>query len=380
MLAVVKAPPRPFEYMAWAQRVPSGARWNLSASGMEDTTAQLGDDSPWSGGLTIAAEARRDQRDLALDELGRRLASRYGVAREQVVPTLGASQAITHALLTVVRPGDHVIVERPTYEALHRVPELLGASVSRLERTYDDGWAVSPERLAKLLTPRTRAVVLSNLHNPSGVGIPAKVLAEVCGLAARVGALVLVDEVYLDFCFDLSDPGDWRPAALVADNAVSWSSATKCFGFSAIRCGWLVTRQPEVARALRTTADYLHVYPPVTSARIGALVLRQAEPLTARANRIAAEGREVVDGWLRSERRVAWVPPTAGITGALRLPDLLDDVAFADHLRQAYDTQVVPGSLFECPGFVRLSYGLAPAPLREALDHMSSALDDMRSR
>jgi aspartate/methionine/tyrosine aminotransferase len=375
MRPAVKAPLRPFEYMAWAQSVPMSARYDLTGSGVADVVLSESDVESWLGELRMDEQCRRDLREGIIDEYIDSVATRYGVDASNVTPTLGASLAITHVLMALVRAGDHVVVERPTYEALHRVPEIFGASVSRLERKYDESWAIVPDRLAKLLTPRTRAVVLTNLHNPSGVAIDADTLHAVAELTERVGAVVLVDEVYLDFCWDLSGP--IRPACLVAPNAVSWSSGTKCFGFSALRSGWIVTCDPEIARALRATADYLHVYVPMATAKVGARVVERSSDLTARARAIAREGRGIVERWLQSEKRVAWIPPADGLSGCVRLPELLQDTAFCEHLRSRYETQVVPGSMFEAPGFVRLSFGLDAQKLEQGLANFSAALDDL---
>jgi aspartate/methionine/tyrosine aminotransferase len=351
------------------------ARYDLTESGVADVVLSESDVESWLGELRMDEQCRRDIREEMIDEYIDSVATRYGVDASSVTPTLGASLAITHVLMALVRAGDHVIVERPTYEALHRVPEIFGASVSRLERKYDEGWAVVPDRLAKLLTPRTRAVILTNLHNPSGVAIDADTLLAVAELTERVGAMVLVDEVYLDFCWDPS--GSARPACLVAPNAVSWSSSTKCFGFSALRSGWIVTCDSEAARALRAAADYLHVYVPAATAKVGSRVLERSAALTERARAIAREGRKIVDRWLQSEKRVAWIPPADGLSGCVRLPELLQDLPFCEHLRSRYETQVVPGSMFEAPGFVRLSYGLDAQRLDQGLANFSAALDDL---
>jgi aspartate/methionine/tyrosine aminotransferase len=363
--------------MAWAQSVPHGARFDLTLSGVRDVADDPVEDARWAEALDIPSVCRRDHRDRHEGAFRREVASRYGVEPEHVTLTLGASQAITQALFALVRAGDHVIVERPTYEALHRVPDLMGVSVSRLERKLDEGWATVPDRLAQLLTPRTRAVILTNLHNPSGVAMRATELETIAEMAARVGAIVLVDEVYLDFAFDPGAKHPWRPACLVADNAVSWSSTTKCFGFSALRAGWIVTRDPEVAKTMRAASHYFHVDFPLPTAALAARVLREAPALTARADRAIIQGRRVIDRWLAGEGRVAWVPPDAGQTGFIRLPELMDDVAFCAHLRERYETQVVPGSMFEAKGFVRVSFGGAPEELEEALGFFSAALDDL---
>ena len=363
--------------MTWAMSVPNGARYDLTCSGMTDTTEDATQQEQWSESLQVTEIAQRAQAVDALEAFARAVALRYGVERDRVCITIGASLAITQVLIALVRAGDHVIVERPTYEALHRTPEILGARVSRLERKFEDGWSVVPERLAQLLTPRTRAVILSNLHNPSGTAIDAATLLQVADLAARVGAMVLVDEVYLDYGFSSAADATIKPACLVARNGISWSSTTKAFGFSALRAGWIIAADPDAAKAIRSASAYLHVRPPVASAMVGKRVLERADALQARAAAVGSAGREIVERWLQSESRVEWVPPAFGLTGVLRLPTWLPDAQFADHLRQRYDTQIVPGTLFEAPGTLRLSFGLPPEDLERALANVSAALDDL---
>jgi aspartate/methionine/tyrosine aminotransferase len=332
----------------------------------------------WDPQLSLADLCRRDQRAEVHADFLRTISTRYGVAPECVVPTLGASQAIPQVLFALARPGDHVIVERPTYEPLHRVPEMLGLSVSRLERKFEEGWSPLPDRLARLLTPKTRAVILSNLHNPSGVGTRTETLVAIGEMAARVGAVVLVDEVYLDFAFASSgETRPWRPAAVAIENGVSWSSATKCLGFAALRAGWVVTRDVELAQALRSSSLYFHVDPPLASLALATRVLRHAAELAARAERAIAPARTTIDRWIAGEPRVTWIAPSAGQTALIRLPDLMQDLAFTQHLRERYDTQVVPGAMFEAPGFVRLSFNLPVDQLEQALANFSAALDDL---
>lgn len=380
----MKAALRGLEYLPWAKSVERSARLNLTGSGVADTVRPWSSDSEaqallgsWSDSLNVADLCRRDVRQTAREEFIATVAARYGVDAARVTPTLGASLAITHVLMALLRPGDQVIVERPTYEPLHRVPEMLGASVSRLERDGNDGWAVNPDRLARLLTSRTRAVILSNLHNPSGVALNKDTLLEVTELAARVGALVLVDEVYLDYDFPPHAEASIQPACRVATNCISWSSSTKCFGFSALRAGWIVAGSESTAKLIRTATDYLHVDEPVSTLLLGTRVLRESERLTAWARRVSSAGQAIVERWLEQETRVSWVSPHAGLSGCIRLPDLMNDAPFVEHLRARYDTQVVPGSFFEAPGFVRLSFGVEPAELEEALANFSAALDDL---
>ncbi|PRQ04148.1 Capreomycidine synthase [Enhygromyxa salina] len=360
--------------------MPTDARWDLTASGVPDSCGPASLSPEWEldSGLTLAELSRRDNRQALTEAFVGAVAERYGLAPECVVPTLGASQAITQVLFTLARPGDHVIVERPTYEPLHRVPEMLGLSVSRLERMVDERWEPLPDRLARLLTPKTRAVILSSLHNPSGVAVETSTLEAIGEMAARVGAVVLVDEVYLDFAFDPSgETHPWRPACVAIPNGISWSSSTKAFGFSALRAGWVVTRDLEAAQALRSASHYFHVDPPLASLAVATQVVRGADELASRATSTIEQARAVMDRWLADEPRVGWVPPSAGQTGLVRLPELTADLDFARHLRERYGTQVVPGTMFEAPGSVRVSFNLPLDQLEQALATFSAALDDL---
>ncbi len=360
MRAIVQVPLRPLEAASWASSVVPGARYDLSRRTLDD-----------DGEQTLATW------DEAQAALVQTLATRYGVDPIQVALTPGAGQAIVHALIAMLRPGDHVVVERPTYEPLHRVPEMLGASVSRIDRRIEDGWQLVPERLAKVLTPRTRAVVLTNLHSPSGVACSARTLLEIASLAARVGAMVLVDEVQLDYAFDIDPAAACRPACLVADNAISFSSTSKGLGMPELRVGWLVSRDPDAARGLRIAADYLHTRMPAATARVATHALRHPDAFTTRATSLAAGGRRVLERWALGEPRIEWVAPRAGLHTLVRLPAGVSDLNFAAHLRGRYETQVIPGSVFEAPHCVRLSFAATPPVLEQGLANFSAALDDL---
>jgi aspartate/methionine/tyrosine aminotransferase len=370
---------RPIEYIGWAQADDGGARWDLTASGVPDTCSPS-HSPPWdrfADELSLTDLSRRDLRPQITASFLQAVAQRYGVAPECVIPTLGASQAIIQVLFSIARPGDHVIVERPTFEPLHRVPEMLGLSVSRLERKLEERWEPLPDRLARLLTPKTRAVILSSLHNPSGVAVDAATLSAIGEMAARVGAMVLVDEVYLDFAFDPSgEAHSWRPACVTLDNGVSWSSTTKAFGFAALRAGWVVSRDRDFAQGCRSASHYFHVDPPLASLALATRVLQHAKQLTDQVNSTIAVARAVIDAWLAAETRVGWVAPSAGQTGLIRLPALTADLEFARHLLDRYGTRVVPGTMFEAPGTVRVSFNLPSPELEQALATISAALDD----
>ena len=110
------------------------------------------------------------------------------------------------AMAATFEAGDEVLIERPTYELLVSTAQYLGAEVRYFDRRFEEGFRVSPDQVAKHISSRTRLIVLTNLHNPSGAYTDRETLLAVGEIARQNGARVLVDEVYLELFFDNRPP------------------------------------------------------------------------------------------------------------------------------------------------------------------------------
>src|SRR5262249_33243340 len=196
---------RDLEYIAWAKSQPPVAI-NLARGGVEPCPV-------WMLRVRAADLVVSLPVKYGYQPLREAIASRYGVAASQVFPLSGgtsfANWVAALALLDGSGFGAEVIVERPTYEPLLRIPQALGHRVRRLDRRFDDGYAIDPDRFASLVTARTRLAIVTNLHNPSGARIPEAALRAMAALLARVKGFLLVDEVYLECLFGS------RPASCV---------------------------------------------------------------------------------------------------------------------------------------------------------------------
>ena len=185
---------RKIVYMEWVKTRPP-ARYEIGGSGVIPV------------GIEELPEARES---LAINDfnlygykpLVQALAGRYELKPEQVVTTQGTSMANYLAIAAVVKAGDEVLVEDPAYEPLLDIPEMLGCKVERFKRRFSEGYQLNLDELAKRVSKRTKLIVLTNLHNPSGALASNEVLAEVGVIAQKAGAYVLVDEVYMDFLFE----------------------------------------------------------------------------------------------------------------------------------------------------------------------------------
>src|SRR5436305_14526168 len=159
------------DYMHWS-KTQSRARFNLATSGVAsfplrelpvelDTLEINGYDGY---GYPLLQEA---------------IAAHHGVDPECVMESAGTSMANHLAMAAILEPGDEVLIEHPAYGPILDIAQYLRANVKRFPRTEGNGWAVDPEAIRHYVTPRTRLIVITNLHNPTSVLTPDWVLTEI---------------------------------------------------------------------------------------------------------------------------------------------------------------------------------------------------------
>ncbi len=354
-------------YLEWCRRYMGTVRFDLARSNIK----ALGrDEFPFDA----------SQVELALhDETGRpelrkAIASRYGVPPERVFVCSGATMGIYLATAAVVSAGDEVLVEHPHYEPLSKVPLHLGASVKRIDRSFDRKWRIDPGELELNLGPRSRALLLTNLHNPSGAAIPSGEMAELGRLAAARNATVICSEVYLEN----ASVGGLAPAVTLGRNLVSIGSFSKVWGLGGLRIGWIVGPEAVMSRVAEIQ-DYVMGGHSAASQSLALLAFSRADSILARCRRIVQANAAVLADWMKEHPALSWVPPEGGTVALVRLPKGVDAQDLSDRLRAKHSVLVVPGDAFGLPGFLRIALGVDEEILREGLKHLGPALEQRSS-
>src|SRR5437763_8059541 len=224
------------DYIHWS-KTQSRARFNLATSGVAPFPLRE---------LPVHLETLEinGYDDYAHPPLQEAVAAHHGVDPDCVVESAGTSMANHLALAAIIEPGGEVLIEHPAYGPILDVARYLHADVKRFQRTEETGWAVDPKAVRDCIAPRTRLIVITNLHNPTSALTPDWVLREIGDIASSIGALVLVDEVYLDAVYQRTP----RTSFHLGPEFVVTSSLTKVYGVSGLRCGWILAR-PDPAAA-----------------------------------------------------------------------------------------------------------------------------------
>lgn len=361
-------------YMEWA-KTRSHAKFNLATSGL--IGVPLAEFPLRLDELAITAPGA-----YGYAPLQQRLAQHAGVSEECIVAATGTSMANHLAMAALLEPGDEVLLEQPAYGPLLDVAEYLGARVKRLPRRFESGFAIDLEELQRVITSATRLIVLTNLHNPSGALISAESLLAIGKLAHRVGARVLVDEVYLEMLFGQAAPFSFPMGKSIAPQNenpfIVTSSLTKVYGLSGLRCGWILAA-PELAQRMWLLNDLFGAVAAHPAERLSVMALDHLEQFRERARALLAANRALLDAFLDSRHDLECFRPPAGTVVFPRLAQG-DPHAFLKLLREEYETTVVPGEFFEMPQHFRIGIGCDTATLRAGLERLSAALDEFAKK
>jgi aspartate/methionine/tyrosine aminotransferase len=298
------------------------------------------------------------------------IARKSGVDPDCVVTAAGCSFANYLAMAALLEPGDEVLIEHPAYALLPDAARYIGAQVKRFARREEDGYTLRPSAIRAALTPRTRLIAVTNLHNPSSVLTPEPVLGEIAGLAREAGARLLVDEVYLDAVYDQSV----RTAFHLGPGVVVTSSLTKLYGLGGLRCGWILA-DPALARAMEHLNDLFAAGGVYAGEVLSLAAFENLGQIRDRARPMVEADHALLDRFLDQHPQVSAPRTRFGTTAFPRL--LRGEVEpFADRLRSEFQTSVVPGRFFEMPHHFRIGMGVNPEMFAEGLQRIGRALED----
>src|SRR5450759_2752628 len=274
-------PPRPeiryhAPYMEWAKTRPS-PEYDLAGSNILACSL---DDLPGAREAVALGGANDNGYRPLVEAIGRR----YGVNPDLVTTAGGKAGADFLVFAALLEPGDDVLVERPGYDPLLGAARMFGARTIRFDRAFDSGFALDPDRVRHAMTPRTKAIVITSPHNPTGVPADPAALDDIGRIAERAGAHVVVDEVYRDLTGDRTPP-----AAARGDVFLTTSSLTKSYGLSSLRAGWVIA-SPALSYRVRRARDVVDGTGSIVAERLATLAFEPLDALTARARAAHAVG------------------------------------------------------------------------------------------
>jgi aspartate/methionine/tyrosine aminotransferase len=352
--------------MHWAKTRPS-TEFDLAASNMLACTI----DELEGAREALQLTAVNDEGYAPLKES---IGALYGAPADRVMNGIGTSGVNFLVIAAHVTTGDDVLMEWPGYDPLEGAVKLMGGVVRHFTRRAEDGFAVDPDAVRQALTPRTKLVIVTSPHNPSGLPLDRAALEALDRISVDTGVQVLVDEAYLDIARLLQpDPERFPRAASVSPRLISTSSLTKSYGLNGLRCGWAVV-PPGMAHRLRRTRDVVDGVGSAPADRLAALAFTQLAKFGERAKRHITRNREIVRQFLAGQPRLELVTPLDATIAFPRMKDTASTDAFCERAANQFGVTVVPGRFFGAPSHLRISVAGPTEQLAGGLDRLGEAL------
>jgi len=309
------------------------------------------------------------------DELKRTLCWIYNCKPDNIVTTTGASEANFLVFSSHLNQEDEFIVEQPGYQPMWLTPEMLGARRINWPRRFENKFSVDLETLDNLITEKTKLIVLTNLHNPSGIFTDKKAIKAIVKIAEDHDVRVLVDEIFLDGSF-IS-----QPSSFGIPNVIVTSSTTKIYGLGGFHTGWIIAPR-EIAMKCQKLKAHSTGAASHTSEIMTAFILRESRGyLIKRFQKRAKTNFELLKRWISHHKEFfEWIEPDGGI---VCFPKYTMDLPSVDLCKHLFDTEkllVNPGLYFNQEGFIRLSYGCDELSLQDALDALERGLQNLENR
>jgi hypothetical protein len=348
-------------------------KYDLSESGVEALTLE---------------EATRDPKELMRSRLGyaegvgreptRALVASFhpGSEAKNVLITTGTSEANFLALVTLVSPGDEVVVVMPNYMQVHGIAQGIGARVREVWLREERGWRIDLDALSAAVTERTKLICVCTPNNPTGQVLTRSEIALIVAIAAKHGAWILSDEVYRGAELDGSESPSFSGRG---ERIVVTGGLSKVYGLPGLRIGWLVAPEPTLQAALGVK-DYTTIAPATLSESLAEIALERREQLLKRARFILTERWPLLEDWAaRHSRELHWTPPQAGAICFFSYRFPIESMTLVDRLIREYSTMVVPGIHFRAERHLRIGFGMESRKLHAglaAIDRLLASLGD----
>lgn len=307
---------------------------------------------------------------------------RYGVKydpKDEILVTVGVSEGLAMALLAMTEPGDEVLIPDPAYVAYPAAVELAGGKAVFVPTYPEDDFKLSVAALEKVVTPKTKALVIGYPNNPTGTVMTAEELMPIAEFVKKHDLIVMADEIYCELMYGDAKFTTFAKLPDMRERTIVFNGFSKAHAMTGMRLGYICAPRDGLAPILK-----LHQYAIMcanTTAQFGGITaLKDCDEEVEAMRQEYDRRRQVIYKGLRDIGLPVFEPK-----GAFYIfPDIrctgMKSLEFCEKLVQEEKVAVVPGTAFgeQGEGFVRISYATSMETIEEALKRMGRFVEKYR--
>ena len=298
---------------------------------------------------------------------------------EEVLITVGGSEAIDACIRAVVSPGDEVIIPQPSYVCYEPITQLAGGVPVIIETKAENAFKLTPEELIAAITPRTKALILPYPCNPTGAIMEREDLEKIAAVLREHNILVLSDEIYAELTFGGQKHVSIAEIDGMWERTVVVNGFSKTFPMTGWRLGYACGPAPIMAQITKIH-QFAIMCAPTTSQYAAIEALRSCdEAVEQMREEYDMRRRLIVNGFnklgltCREPKGAFYAFPCIQSTG-------MTSEEFCEKLLYSKHVAVVPGPAFGLggEGFVRASYCYSTEHIKEALHRIGEFLNELK--
>ena len=316
----------------------------------------------------------RELRHALVEKHAKDHGSNYTV--EECLVTVGGKQAIFEAMSAALNDGDEVILPTPYWVTFLEIIKYAGGKPVLLETLESENFAVHAKGVEKLITPKTKLVVVNSPHNPTGAVVPPGEMEKLLALAVRHNLLLLSDECYSHFLYDGRKPFSLG-ASKEREHLLIVDSFSKTYAMTGWRVGFALGSTRLLANMLKLQSHSTSNPNSIAQKAALAAVHGPQAPVQMMLAEYRRRRDRVIEG-LQSIPGIRCVPPHGAFYAYpnvgyyLKKDGLGDTSTLAQRLLEEAHVAVVPGSAFGTQEHIRISYATSLEHINEGLRRMAA--------
>ena len=302
----------------------------------------------------------------------------------QVVVSSGAKHAVYLALRAIVDPGDEVILPAPFWVSYYELIKMVGGVPVVVTATEAEHFKLTAEKLSAAITPKTKAIMLNNPSNPTGMMYSREELEALAAVCTEADIYVISDEIYACLVYD---GGEFTSFAALSEDVkertILINGVSKAYAMTGWRIGYACAND-QIAKVMANYVSHSTGSPVAISQKASVAALTGSQEKVETMRQAFEERRNYIVERMNAIPGVSCIKPEGAFYVMMNLEKLIgktihgveitDDDVFADAFLKYGLVAVVPGSGFGAPNFVRWSYATSMDNIKEGLDRLEKFL------
>lgn len=302
----------------------------------------------------------------------------------QVVISNGAKHSIFQVVMSVVDPGEEVILPAPYWVSYYEIIRMAGAQPVIVDCTADTGFKMTAEMFEKAITPKTKMLIICSPSNPTGCVYSKEELTEIASVCVKHGVYVLSDEIYYRLIYDgLKHTSIASLGSDIKDLTITVNGVSKSYAMTGWRIGYMAAND-EIAKVVGNYQSH-SASAPSSISQIAALEALEGPQEGIEDMRIAfEERRDYIVSRLEKIKRLKFIYPQGAFYTMIDISNCINRPFYGEILENSEDfaklflekemVAVVPCSGFGAPNYIRFSYATSIDNIREGINRLERFL------